>query len=439
MKSKKFALRSMLILGAIIALCLYFSSTIHSIFTAKVDVYIPKVGLLSQTHKKKCKLSYGKSFPYYKNSPDSVMIQKVLVKPGDFVKRGQPLFQCVIPQKNEIEEALIKEHQDALESALDFERRTANIRLSKKEKAYIEAYLALKKYRIQEYRAFALLKNRIPNFKKSAPNGADKEYSPEEQTLIRDWEDLDLRKKNAEEAFAPYHKLRLGYEAEQYLSEKQQTDTALSAAQNNLDAFYSKQKRVEAIHSPQEGYIVAVNVSIGDQVTDASLLCEISDGQPPQFIIRIDDAKLSLRRETPIEIKTHIGDFQSTITDIFMDNEGKKIASFSIPQEIVTAYTYPILQKMEFDVKFVTKTATAYYLLPTTALHGEYPNEYVFILSESENALGKKQYFARKLSVDVFQKAEGFAAVSNDLETQPVIYMEDRELKDNDPVMLYIK
>lgn len=94
---------------------------------------------------------------------------------------------------------------------------------------------------------------------------------------------------------------------------------------------------------------------------------------------------------------------------------------------------------MEFDVNFITKTATAYYLLSTTALHGEHPNEYVFILSESENALGKKQYFARKLFVSVFQKADGFAAISTDLGNQPIIYMEDRELNDNDTVMRYIK
>lgn len=439
MKSKKFAIRSMLVLGAIIALCLYFSSTIQSIFIAKVDVYIPKTGLLSQTYNKKCKLFYGRFFPYYKNSSDSVIIQRVLVKPGEFVKRGQVLFQCAIPQEKEMEEELIKEYQHALSSVLDFERRTTNIRLSKKEQAYIENYLTLKEYRIQEYQAFVLLKNRIPNFMKNVPNGVDEEYTPEEQTLILDWERMNLRKKNAEEAFAPYRTLRLGYEAEQYLSEKQQTDTALSTAQNNLDAFYSKQKRAKEIFSNQEGYIVSLNVSIGDQVTDSIPLCEISDGQPPQFIIPIDDVQLSLRKETPIEIKTHIGDFQSTISDTFRDNDGKKFASFSIPQEIVTAYTYPILQKMEFDVKFVTKTASVYYLLPITALHGEHPREYIFILSESENALGKKQLFARQLSVNVFQKADGFAAISDDLGNQPIIYMEDRELKDNDPVMRYIK
>ena len=94
MKAKKIAVRGLIALAALVAVCIFFSGTIRTIATAKVKVTQPRSGKLTQT----VELTGALNFPveediYITGGQDvTIEVKSVKVEVGYQVDEGDVIF-----------------------------------------------------------------------------------------------------------------------------------------------------------------------------------------------------------------------------------------------------------------------------------------------------------------------------------------------------------
>ena len=98
MKLKKFALRGMIILAAVIALCVLFSGTFRSLTTPKVKLVPPKTGKLETITKLTGMVTFPEEEEMNMKISDglSLTVTRVYVVPGQEVRKGDRLMNAVV-------------------------------------------------------------------------------------------------------------------------------------------------------------------------------------------------------------------------------------------------------------------------------------------------------------------------------------------------------
>ena len=89
MDFKKFAIKGIVILAIVIALCIFFSGTIRNIATPKVKIASPRQGKLTQTVELKGEIVFPDAEKISIANGETITVTKVLVKPGDEVKENR--------------------------------------------------------------------------------------------------------------------------------------------------------------------------------------------------------------------------------------------------------------------------------------------------------------------------------------------------------------
>lgn len=144
---KKFAIKGLVALAAVVALSMFFSGTIKTISTAKVKLVTAKQGKLEE----EIKLSGQLTFPEKEDvklelsSDQSVTIKRVRVAKGRKISAGDVLFEAEVSGYDKEMESLRSDYDDAQKKLLELERKNGDLRLKRTEEIWIEAYDALGK------------------------------------------------------------------------------------------------------------------------------------------------------------------------------------------------------------------------------------------------------------------------------------------------------
>ena len=90
MKLKQFALKGLVTLAVVVALCMFFSGTVKTITTPKIKMVATKEGKLEQTAQLNAKLVFAESEPFRieEAMEATVLVERVFVRPGYGVKKG---------------------------------------------------------------------------------------------------------------------------------------------------------------------------------------------------------------------------------------------------------------------------------------------------------------------------------------------------------------
>ena len=115
MKMKKFALRGLLILAIVVALCMFFSGTVRTLTTPKVRFAQAKNGKFEQEIELKGKVVFPETEEIRVQVPRdlSLTIGQVKVAAGDKVKAGAVLMNAHVTDEEKNLEALQKEYENA--------------------------------------------------------------------------------------------------------------------------------------------------------------------------------------------------------------------------------------------------------------------------------------------------------------------------------------
>ena len=142
---KKMAIKGLVTLAAVVALCMFFSGTIKTISTAKVKLVTAKQGKLEE----EIKLSGNLTFPETEDvklaltSDQSVTIKRVRVAKGRRVAAGDVLFEAEVSGYDKEMESLRGEYDAAQKELMELERKNGDVRLKRTEEIWVEAYDAL--------------------------------------------------------------------------------------------------------------------------------------------------------------------------------------------------------------------------------------------------------------------------------------------------------
>ena len=98
MNLKKFAVRGLIILAVVVALCMFLSGTIRTITTPKVRLTAAKNGRLEEEYPATGRLAYDATEKIQPDVPagQSVTVTKVNVREGYTVKEGDVLFTAEV-------------------------------------------------------------------------------------------------------------------------------------------------------------------------------------------------------------------------------------------------------------------------------------------------------------------------------------------------------
>ena len=95
---KKRAIRALIALSMVVALCMFFSGTLKTLTTANVKIVVPKNGRLEEKIALKGELTFPETCdikPYLENG-ESLIITRVVTTKGQRVTKGDPLFEAEV-------------------------------------------------------------------------------------------------------------------------------------------------------------------------------------------------------------------------------------------------------------------------------------------------------------------------------------------------------
>ncbi len=436
MKAKRVAVKGMLILMMVVALCLFFSGTFRTIITPKVQLVTVKNGRLTHPYVYSGQIVYTDTDDVSYQVAQPVVVGSVYVRPGDFVREGDALFS--LRHSNEAEQAAKLEaaYQAALLAQLEFDLANQDDRPDDRAREYMQAYSALQTATLYEGQARLELERLLPADVALPETGYPEDAEEPVKRACDAWRDAAANKQSAQAAFKrASENYEMPEAARQYLNREQELTRNLNDASDELKAFYTERDAMRTIAAPHDGYIAAVSVRAGGSYDGRTALCSMTDADgTPVIAIDTADADRPIPEGTAVTLHTQWGEFASAVVAAGSNGPGQAYAHIAVPQEMLDqGISLYLLHSI--SVQITMKSAQAYSLIPVSAIHGTGADRYVYVVEESKTALGGAEMKVREFAVTVVDEADGMAAVEERMARSRLAYQEDRPLSDGVTVM----
>ena len=435
---KKFAIKGLVALAAVVALCMFFSGTIKTISTAKVKLVTAKQGKLEE----EIKLSGQLTFPEKEDvklelsSDQSVTIKRVRVAKGRRISAGDVLFEAEVSGYDKEMESLRSDYDASQKKLLELERKNGDLRLKRTEEIWIEAYDALGKSKDELAQAQTNLEVAAKLAGVKLIDGGLPESAADNQQLI----DLYQAVIDAQTAQAEAQKKFNSEDVLSYITESRELKDKLAKTQEKIAELDVLVQQVSEVKAAHDGYVVEINVKAGDAYDGKTAAIVLSaEGSEP--VLRADTSKVerTIEKGTQVTIKRDSGKtLTKKVTDAGVDDEGKKYVDIKLSDKDVTTLgggSALLASPVEMTASYRAGTSTT--LLPASAVRGSGDSRYVYLVSEENNALGQRVLKVKKQDVKVLAEVGSTVSLEDDLSRQRVAYMEDRSISDGSEVMVY--
>lgn len=443
MNAKKIAVRGIIILAALVALCMFFSGTVRTIATAKVKVVQPRQGKLTQTVDLSAALVYPESNKVYieNGAGVSLDILSVKVDAGYEVKEGDVLFEAEVAGFDETMEQYRAAYYEAEDGLRGLEEK--KIRLKRTEEAWAEAYEGLDDAREAALDAGIAFRARL----KIEGLEQDGDELPEgaSETLA----ELYAQKQAAgeilaaaQDAMAQAERYSISEEARTYITERMKYEKALAAAEEDMLSLTVLNESVREVTATEDGYITEINVKVGEAFDAAgSPYAMCPKKEYPMLRCDTDDCPLNITKGMDATLTGSEGyDIESKVIAVGVTLAGNKYADVELDRGIIKDMggLYAIASSgATVKVEYKAKRATT--LLPAAAVRGSGDERYVYTLRTEESAFGTQKTVTVKQTVTVLAESDGIVSVEEDLSYERVAYMEDRSISEGDTVMEYVE
>ena len=436
---KKMAIKGLVALAAVVALCMFFSGTIKTISTAKVRLVTAKQGKLEE----EIKLSGNLTFTQTEEvklalaSDQSVTIKRVRVAKGRKVAAGDVLFEAEVSGYDKEMESLRSDYETAQKELMELERKNGDVRLKRTEEIWVEAYDALAQSKDDLMNAQTQLEVAAKLAGVTLTDGRLPEKEQDE-TLLEAQKAVDKAQAAQDEAqkkFNSANRLGISENVVNYITQSRTLNEKLTAAQEKITAL-----DVLARQDKHDGYIVEINVKAGDSYDGrtAAIVISAEDGDA---VLRADTSKIEKKidKGTQVTVKRdNDKTLSKKVTDSGVDEEGKRYIDVKLTdKDIGNLGGGAALFSAAVDMTASYRATTSTTLLPASAVRGSGDNRYVYVVNEESNALGQRVLKVKKQDVKVLSEVGSTVSIQDDLSRQRVAYMEDRTISDGSEVMVY--
>ena len=446
MDMKKKAIRALIALAVVVALCMFFSGTLQTITTAKVRTTRAKNGRLEQSTELTGKAVFPDTQGLRVKLEDgaSMQITKVNTRAGYAVKEGDVLIEGVIADYDANMKNAQTSYNEAMESLMQLEAKNANLRLRRSDQEYADCYYALVDAQKEELSARMDMEAQLglerlqltPD--DEAPEGASEEL----MSLIELWQGAREATALAQEALNAKSRLMPEEDIWTYITEKRGYEDKIADAEEKMLKLNEQSAKAAAVTAPHDGYVVDAPLKEGenyDGLTD--LMTLNAEGSSPVLRADVSNVDHIVAEGSVVTIRTErSGVIETYVTGGGVNEEGKRYVDIAITNDVLSGVgsVYTLMQN-EISMTLVARASQATTLVPAAAVHGTGTDRYVFTVDTVDSGLGTARMTVHRTNVTVLGEADGTVSIQEDLGYYDLAYMEDRPLNDGDTVMQYME
>ncbi len=445
MNMKRFAIRGLIVLAVVVALCMFFSGTIRTITTPKVKLYSPKQGKLEQTVELTAKTVFPESKPVtLPGAKDLTLnIASVKVGAGYEVEEGDLLFTASIADYDKNVQTLRDSYDQTNRELMELEQKNKGVRLRQIELDWREAYSTLSSCQDKELESRIAMETLLRveglslNEDGTLPEGASEELTAAFEKNAGDREALS----QAEEAMALAERYNIDENVRSYITGKLSLEEKLADCEQQLLNLSVMQVQVQRVTAPADGFITEINVKAGetfDANTAAYFFCPAEE--MPVLRVDTEDSTLTISKGTEVTFEGAKGsELESEVIATGVTPEGRKYADVELTKKLLKGVGgSSAIADTETTIKIFYKAKQSTTLLPSSAVRGSGEDRYVYVAREQQSAFGTKSLVIAKLEVTVLAEVEGVCSISDEISWEQVAYMEDRAISEGTTVMEYV-
>ena len=440
MKAKKIAVKGLIALAVLVAVCIFFSGTIRTIATAKVKITQPRSGKLTQT----VELTGALNFPveedvFIEGSADIVVeVKSVKVEVGYEVEEGDVIFTGSVSGYDKTMEAYRQTYTDTQNSLQALEDK--GIRLKKTDEAWAAAYEALAAAREAYLDADLKYRARLDiegiGDSDGLPEDADEELTGLYEAREAAQAALDAAQADMDAA----ERYNISDEVRTHLTERIKLTKTLENTEKAMLELAVVNEYVKSVTATMDGFITKINVKPGETfaITGAAYSICPEDELP---VVRCDisDCELTITKNMDAILVGAVGEnVESEVDAVGVTLAGGEYADIELKKSMIEDMggMYAMSTNgVSVRIEYRSKNATT--LLPAAAVRGSGDDRYVYTLRTEESMFGTQQTVTVKQPVTVLAEADGTVSIDEDLTYTRIAYMEDRAISEGDPVMEY--
>ena len=444
MNLKKFAVRGIVSLAVFVALCMFFSGTVRTITTPKVRLTSAKRGKLEERVELSCKVAFPEvdkvEFPLGEDVTLSIV--RVNTREGYTVEAGEVVIEARIANYDQQRKQYQEAYDGASEALLTLENKNRGLRISRRDRAYADAYYALRDARRE---AVALQMDLEAQLTKEGLQAVDEGYpegaSDELKKLIDEHRAAVKAQAEAQAAMDTASRYNVDDTVWSYITEQREQQQKQTEAEEALRALVAMNDKVQAITAPHDGYIAELLVKDGDTY----------DGSTPLYTLTAEDKLPTLRADVS-ELSRNVTEgmtvtmnpdsydaIETKVINVGTDSEGRKYADIELTSQLIKARgsVYSMIQE-ETPMTLIYRAREATSLLPTSAVRGSGEERYVYVAEQNTAAFGGSTLKLHKMDVKVLGEYGGTTSIQEDISYYTIAYGEDRAISDGDAVMEYL-
>ena len=441
---KKFAIRAMVVLAIVVALCMFFSGTIRTITTAKVRFTNARQGKFEMNTDLTGKINFGDTEDLTLDVPadQSLTVTRLFVKAGQQVKAGDELLSASVADYDKTLKTLQSDYDTAQASLRDLVRKNGEVRLTRNETAWMDAYYAaqtasqtLRDCRVEVQALLELEKLTMPE-KGGYPEGAsdDLKAAIDAQTAA------ETANKEASDRLDALNRYAINETDWTYLTQKKDYEDKMADCEDKMTALQLLSREVSHVYAPHDAYIAEVSVEKGGTVGATTVVLKMTkEGASPVIRADISNVKQSVAAGSVVTLNTdRYGRLETAVVNTGVSSDGTRYADVAITQDIIDS-NGSITNMMQGDitVRLTTRAQEATCLILAAAVRGSDNDRYVYVAQSVSSTFGGTQLKVVKQTLTVLNESPSVVSVNEDLSRSSIIYMEDRAISEGDTVMEY--
>lgn len=452
MTLKKFALRGMIVLAAVIALCVLFSGTFRTLTTPKVSMEHAKNGKLESSTVLMGKVVFPEEEEMNIQVPEdlSLTVQRLYVTPGQRISKGEKMIAAEVTEGNkkllELQEKYVKV-RDTLDN---WDRKHGDIRLTRNEEAWMDAYTAARAAEDQELELrHALMANlglsnsndlnettvkkAVKNLKKKAGQAILEQYN--------NWLTAKSAMTEAQKKLKSLDRYAVEDSVWTTLQEKNSTIKEKTEIEDKMMAIRQLQKQAAEIAAPHDGYVIEVKVQKDAQLPsgDAQLFLISPEDKGPVLRAELTDKRKTVQKGAVVSVP--IDDWmrvETKVIDTGLTKTGSPYVDVKMPDDLLYRVSNLFNDGQEIKMKMTVRAKQSSTLIPVAAVRGSGETRFVYVGVPQQSLFGDTTYKVEKVEFRVDGENEKYVSTdSSDLvySSNPILYLEDREIQEKSIVM----
>lgn len=442
---KKAALKGLIVLLVVLVLCFFFSGTVKTLTTAKAMFISPQQGKLKEQISLTGYLMFSETEDIQMTGvPEGITfpVKRIHVTRGSQVHAGDILFEVDISSINTAIAQNQTSYQNAQKELLSLERQYPNLRISRTDQEWLNAYDVLLSAKNASYEAHLALdvlaqKNDVTLEDGKLPADAINEELLAAQS---DADQADAQVQQAQSAMDKADRLGISDNAYQYTMQRRALEATMTQAYRSLVVLRSLQDYSGLIAADHDGYILDIQITEGEHW----------NGSGAAMVMSAENAECYLRACLPQNARSIAVDTQVTVTGlestqlktrvlaVGYEANGDPVIDVALKTgDISTLGTaYGLLNNgIRMTINYVAPSSSI--LIPVSAVRGHGTERYVYSIAENRNSFGKTIYVIEKKEVTVLDESSEYVSVSSSSNVGRIVYMEDRSITERSEVIPY--